>query len=286
MLKIAGVVVLFNPPENSLRNIHSYFNQMDFLFIYDNSECENSIILGDIIKSHKTKYCFMEKNSGIATAINRAASYALENGFDFLLTMDQDTSVDPDFIESYKKFLSSNKFTQIGLLAPVPFYTEPGKITKTETGEIDAVITSGSLLNLRIFEKVGPFFEKLFIDYVDFEYCLRIRRFGFKIIQIKDAKIYHQLGNLEKHSFLFKTIYVTHHSPLRYYYRTRNRMYVGSKYLFSFPKFVMKDFFVFFNELVKIICFEKEKMKKIKMILLGLIDFISNRYGKFESIHS
>ena len=141
-------------------------------------------------------------------------------------------------------------------------------------------------MNLSAYKKVGPFNEDLFIDYVDFEYCLRLRKKGFKVLQLGVAKIYHQLGQLEKRNFIFKTIYVTHHSSIRYYYRTRNRLFVTKKFILSFPLFVLKDFFIFINELVKIVLFEKNKMSKLKILTYGVSDFLLGRYGKFEDIHS
>ena len=148
--------------------------------------------------------------------------------------------------------------------------------------EMKIAITSGSLMNLKVFYKIGPFIEDLFIDYVDFEYCLRLKKNKYQILQVKSAQIYHQLGELKLHKFFFKKIYVTNHSPTRYYYRTRNRLYVVRKYLNVFPSFVIRDFLIFFNELIKIIFYEKNKIKKMKMILFGIRDFMKNNYGKYD----
>jgi hypothetical protein len=52
-----------------------------------------------------------------------------------------------------------------------------------------------------------------------------------------------------------------------------------------YPSFVIKDIFIFFNELIKVIFYEKNGITKIRMILLGLKDFIKKRYGKFENIY-
>ncbi len=222
-------------------------------------------------------------NFGVAHALNQAVNYAMRDNFNFLLTMDQDSSADSKLIECYKYFLDSNDFSKIGILAPVPSYIpETSKGNVRSVKELDVAITSGCLLNLSVYEKSGPFKDDLFIDYVDFEYCLKIKKKGFKIIQISKAKIYHQLGKLEKRNFIFKTIYVTHHSPERYYYRTRNRLYVAKKFILYFPAFVFKDILIFVNELLKILFFEKKKSLKIKMVLDGIMDFIKGKYGKFE----
>jgi len=282
--KIAGVVVLYYPDVDCIQNIYSYLNQIDYLFAIDNSEIQNSELINKLIQNSKVKYIFNKENLGIAAAMNQASSLAIKNNFDFLLTMDQDSSVDSKLIENYRKFFLSSNFSDIGILAPVPnYYPESDEEKLPGSKEKDVVITSGCLLNLRIFEKVGPFKEDLFIDYVDFEYCLRLWRKKYKVVQLYSAKIYHQLGNLERKNILFWKVYITNHTPIRYYYRTRNRLYVDIKYLLVYSSFVFKDIFIFFNELVKVIFFERDKLSKLKMILLGVKDFLRNKYGKFES---
>lgn len=240
-----------------------------------------------MISNPKVKYMANESNFGIAYALNQAAKIALKEKSDFLLTMDQDSIADSDLIKNYKNFLGKNDKDLIGMIAPTIQYlpelkTKPIPIEK----EVEVAITSGCLLNLDSHTKTGPFKDELFIDYVDFEYCLRLRKLGFKIIQLGEAKIYHNLGQLEKRKFIFKKIYVTHHYPIRYYYRTRNRLFVAKKYFMTFPIFVIKDWFIFLNEFIKILFFEKKKSLKLKMSGYGIFDFLFMRYGKFEDVHS
>ena len=280
------MVVLYNPEEDCIQNINSYLHQVSLLIIVDNSDYTNTTLLNELISNPKVKYIANNTNLGIAHALNQAATIVKKDDYDFLLTMDQDSSADSNLIENYNYFLLSNDFSKIGILAPVPSYIpETSKENVQSVKELDVAITSGCLLNLSVYEKSGPFKDDLFIDYVDFEYCLRLKKKGFKIVQISKAKIYHQLGNLEKHHFIFKPIYVTHHLPIRYYYRTRNRLFVAKKYILSFPAFVLKDFFIFINEILKIIFLENNKCLKIKRIIRGLMDYIKNKYGKFENIH-
>ena len=52
-------------------------------------------------------------------------------------------------------------------------------------------MTSGSFLNLKVYKEAGPFVDKLFIDYVDFEYCLRLKKKGFKIYKLNNTYMQH-----------------------------------------------------------------------------------------------
>lgn len=278
---IAGVVVLYNPDIGCIRKINSYISQIAFLYVVDNSEIKNSELYSELIALPKLKYIFNGDNLGVARALNQAVDLAKKDNYKFLLTMDQDSLAGDELIRHYENYLLSNDISRLGMLAPVPDYFPDETITVDPVSkEVDVAITSGCLVNLNMFDRVGPFEEKLFIDYVDFEYCLRLRKKGFNIVQLGNAKIFHQLGKLEKRKIIFFNIFVTHHSPERYYYRTRNRLYVAKKYINIFPGFILKDFFVFLNELLKILVYEKQKLAKFHSILLGLLDFLKDSYNK------
>lgn len=278
--KIAAVIVFFNPQKEFLTNITLLSNHLDLVIIIDNSESEN--LFTTFVWQDKVKYIFNGKNFGIAAALNKGAEIAMAFEADYLLMLDQDTIFNSTFLEVYGHFLDENIDDKIGALTPTIIYDSGfQKNIESSPKEIEVAITSGTLLNLQVFKTIGQFKTDLFIDYVDFEYCLRLRKNKFKIIHLPTATIKHKLGNLESKKVLFTKFYVTHHAPIRYYYRTRNRFYVAKKYFFTFPIFIIKDFGVFINEIFKIFMFEKEKWLKIKMIVFGLKDFIRNRYGKY-----
>ena len=59
--------------------------------------------------------------------------------------------------------------------------------------EITVALQSGSLFSRSALKDVGLFDETFFIDYVDFEFCLRLRKHGFRLIEATDAPIYHRV---------------------------------------------------------------------------------------------
>ncbi|MCL5027439.1 MAG: glycosyltransferase [Bacteroidetes bacterium] len=93
MPKIAGVTVLYQPSEEVILNILSYLNQIDLLYIIDNSEEINIEIIDRIREYDRIKILDNYGNVGIAAALNKAARKAIEDDYDFLLTMDQDTAL-------------------------------------------------------------------------------------------------------------------------------------------------------------------------------------------------
>jgi len=54
------------------------------------------------------------------------------------------------------------------------------------------------------------------------------------------------------------------------------------KYFTSYPLFCIKEVKALVFEWIKIILFEKSKMKKQKSIFLGIKDFLFGNYGKYN----
>ena len=109
--------------------------------------------------------------------------------------------------------------------------------------------------------------EKLFIDYVDFEYCLRLRLNGFKIIQLNNITLYQELGNMVTKRILFWKVGISNHSPQRIYYRVRNRLFVSSKYFLHFPIWSIMQMAYLWIEFGKIVLFEDNKILKFEIML-------------------
>ena len=115
-------------------------------------------------------------------------------------------------------------------------------------------MTSGNLLNLDIFNKIGPFREDFFIDYVDNEYCLKLNTYGYRIIQIKDAFLHHNLGYQNKHSYFgLKNTTTINYDPIRRYYSTKNRLKTRKLYYRYYPLFCLKDIYLLLIQFFKII---------------------------------
>jgi rhamnosyltransferase len=277
---IAGLVVLYNPDQNVIENIQSYINQLSMLYVVDNSEVCNNRIIETIKAFNDSRYIFNGENLGIAKALNIGAEKATEEGFKLLFTFDQDSKATPGMIETMIRFLGENDYPSIGILSPFQDNKGYKKPPSKKITIVSNIATSGNLLNLDAYKQVGPFIDELFIDYVDVEYCLRLNDNGYKVIRLNDAILKHNLGSIDKRRFLFRKVAVTNHSPLRLYYRTRNRFFVLRKYKYKFPLFSIFNFFRLFMETLKIVCFEHERIKKIRMMIKGYSHYKKNNFGK------
>lgn len=281
--KIAAVVVLYNADNNVLSNISSYIKQVVKIFVVDNSDKIRPDFEEKLRSNNNIEYISNNGNVGIAGALNIGVKKAIEEGFEYLLTMDQDSEAPLSMVSELLSCFSEDSKTAI--VAPALQHSNGRHfISKSEKPckQVYTVWTSGSLIDLRIFKLTNGFLENFFIDYVDHEYCLRLNKMGYKIYICNKTYLIHNLGKTEEVNLIFRKVYPTNHSPLRIYYRTRNRFYVKQLYKDQFPEFFKQDNKDFWRSFIKIILFEKDKMKKIKYFTLGYRDYKRSKFGKFE----
>ena len=274
---IAGVVVLYRPTEAVAANIESYLDQVDRLFVVDNSE-SGSCANWPLMAQPNVIYLPNHANFGIAAALNVGARRAAAAGYDLLLTMDQDSNAAPDMVARMLECLEGREWAQVGMLSPFHVTKSEHQPGSAACEDVMTPMTSGCLLNLRAYEAVGPFLEELFIDFVDNEYCLRLRKNGFAVLRANHARLQHSVGDTKKYG----PFIATNHSPLRRYYKTRNRFLVFSRYLEEFPGHCLFDLVRLVKEIGSIVLFEEEKGAKLRMMWRGWCDFRRGRYGKYD----
>lgn len=275
---IDAVVVLYHPDDSLIENIKTYQN-VNKIYLVDNSDNINQILIDKLKVFHNVVYINNKGNQGIAHALNVGAKLAIEDGVDWLLTMDQDSKFAEDGLKNLQKsllvLLKNN--TRIGLVSP----SHKKAISASIQKEL-VVMTSGNLVNLKAYLDVEGFEEKLFIDAVDYDFCLKLNLRKYEVLQCNDAILHHQLGESKSFNIFGKKITSFTHSPIRRYYMTRNSLYLWRKYFFNFPIFIFKKIVGFQRNWVKIFLFSTHKLEDIKMMLFGVVDFLKNKYGKLS----
>ncbi len=277
-MKYVGTVILYHPEKSIKENIMSYLPYIEKLYVIDNSMYENKALLP---KSKKIVYVNNKQNLGIAQSLNLACTKALEDSFDFILTMDQDSKFKEKKISKLFSYVNNNNCDNIGIISP--YHNILTKIKKSDE-VIDhplEVMTSGNLLNLKIYQKVGPFNEDLFIDCVDTWMCLNIKKNGYDIVRLNDVILEHKLGNASIKKIFGKNIICSNHAPIRRYYMMRNTLYLIEKFKNDFPlycKYLKKVQ----NHQMIIVLLEKNGFKKFIMMLKGIKDYKKNIKGKYQ----
>ena len=155
--------------------------------------------------------------------------------------------------------------------------TAEHKITKVLTS-----YTSGSFMSLKAFSAIGGFKNELFIDSVDFEYCLNLNNHGYRIYQVGTVILKHQLGRTKEYKICNKHLfYVTHHNYIRRYYMTRNGIWLRKQYGSRYPELYKKGHGILVSAF-KILFFEEDKFKKIRSMYRGYIDYKKGIWGKYR----
>jgi len=279
---IDAVVVLYHPDESIIENIKTY-KEVSVIYAVDNSEKYDHYLIEKLKQFENLVYINNNGNQGIAHALNVGAKLAIENGADWLLTMDQDSKFEDNGFKNMIDYIRiSNIAKTIGIISPIHLTIGKNYIIKESVSEVITVMTSGNLLNLKAFQQVGVFKESYFIDYVDHEYCLRLNKNKYKVLVINNIILHHSLGNISVYNFFGYNIKCTNHSYLRRYYITRNRLDVIFTYINEYPKFCLNEIKSIIIEIMKIILFEQNKVLKFKYMFYGFRDFISNKFGVFN----
>ncbi|HEY8784743.1 MAG TPA: glycosyltransferase [Mucilaginibacter sp.] len=281
LIPIAGCVILFNSENNVWNNILSYGNSVSLLIVIDNSTFYNTDLVNKLKKHNNVQYINNDGNLGVAKALNISATIAISRGFKWMLTMDQDSYIKNDFFNMVNPLLSNYKNIIIAASYNKIFY-KPRKSEYSGFVEVGTVITSGNLLNLDGWKSLGGFCEKLFIDEVDNEFCIRAIRHGFKILATKTIYLNHNLGSeyLKTNIFSRKTLSLTKHSSTRLYYMTRNNLFLWKKYFLVNPCLIYNRVKNLFKLIYEITFYYPDKISYYKNIAKGVFHFFISKYDK------
>lgn len=264
-MKLGGCVVLFNPADDVLDNVKTYLPFLGELVVVDNST-DSSPVVSEIVCMDGVRYLSMGGNMGIAAALNAGCHALMEDGFDVVLTMDQDSKFPIDdavqILSKVEDLFGEYALVGINFNAAEAVYAD-------EITEVKYWLTSGNFLSLRAYGIVDGFDSSLFIDYVDIEFGHRLKSAGLKLCYLNNYSLTHSIGSPIEIKLLGHTFHAMNHGAIRYYYRYRN-----SRYLYGTDKAFYRDKYYreLFINIPKMLLFEPNKAAKLKMIRRGLAD--------------
>jgi len=210
---------------------------------------------------------------------------SINDGADWLLTMDQDSFFDQNELNNYIENIKNFKYKKsVAVFAPNYLKQDNSINIKDNNLYIEAttVITSGSLINLSLFNIVGQFDENLFIDEVDHDYCLRAITNSYKVIMFKNIGLKHQLGDAKLIKFFNIKKSIISHSPIRHYYAARNVLYIRKKHKNDFRLWTKNRVIFVTKKILKTLLFDDDKLKRIIFIFRGIKDFYLNNMWKIK----
>ncbi len=267
---IAGVVT-FNPTLERLKEcIEAILSQIDKICVVDNGSV-NVAKIKELFCLYSRRITLIEneENKGIATALAQIMSYAEGQNFSWVLTMDQDSVLQPGLLKSYIKGV--NQIKDAGMFTCLindrNFSDEKYEKQNEQYKDVRYCITSAAFTSVEAYKKTSGYDESFFIDCVDFDICYSLREKGYKIIRVNHVGILHEVGHGENRRFLWKKIVVYHEKPQRIYYLARNtrRLYMKHKE-YGLLRLIKKELALF----ARIALYEDNKIIKLNSFLKGL----------------
>lgn len=288
---ICAIVVTYHPDEGLPERIERILGQVDKVVIVDNHSSETCLAMIKKISAHLEIHLILhDENLGIATALNQGIRYAIDCGYTWALTLDQDTVPYQTMIQNLISAYHDCPFKEkVGIVGPNFQENNTGKTLLHDSEyennswlAMNEVITSGNLLCIPIFEKIGSFRDDFFIDCVDLEYCLRLRANGYRIIVATKIGMIAFLGNAKVQKFLWRTVMPYHYPPLRYYYKTRNGLLLAQEYFWKEIAWSLSRLTMPIRDGLRITLFEDNKILKLGYICLGIYHALISKAGKLE----
>lgn len=287
--QVAIIILNWNGREDTLAALESlgkittaYFSPQ--VYVVDNHSTDGSV------ESIKSKFPNVElivndANLGFSGGNNVGIKKALEKNADFVMLLNSDTVVTPNFIDELIKFINSHK--DAGIVGPVLKFKKGFEIFYDLGGQLNFLIgrtthrqvsllsqelprevsyLSGACLLIKkeVFDKIGLLNPDYFFGFEDVEFALEAKRHGFKIYIIPNSLIEHKISG---------SIGAT--STLKIYYLLRNNLMFVSRQI-PFPNTVFSYLYLLILS-VKIVINSTRNLSAVKD---AWGDFLRGKVGK------
>lgn len=296
----AAVIVVFHPdPARLRRTLDSLSAQVAQLIVVDNTPRATGASTASFnwmpAAGTSLTHIPLGKNHGIAHAQNRGVELARTAGFRYVLLSDQDSEFPAQAVATLVEALADLEAQGIRVAAVAAAHANRhalgahpvfpglglfwmGYISASDgVHEVSAAIASGTLINAGSWEAVGPMDERLFIDWVDFEWCWRARSRGWKVYGCFDTTVLHEVG---EHAVRVGKRTICIHPPQRTYYIARNglHLFLRGRMLPTLPRIGM-GLRAILNPLSSVI-FGTNRTASLYAMIDGIKDGLRDRLGE------
>ncbi|RRR72966.1 MAG: glycosyltransferase family 2 protein [Candidatus Viridilinea halotolerans] len=236
--RVAIIVLCYNGSSDTLACLAS-LRRSDYpqaqVVVLDNASQDDTPAK---VREHFPEVLVIENgaNLGFAAGNNVGLRYALAEGYDYALLLNNDTEVAPDFLSLLVAAAEADP--QRGALGPMIYYYEAPTRIWSAGGQIDwqrgvcsmageaedvgqyatprdvDFVTGCALLMRRTaLERAGLLDERFFMYFEESEWCVRVARAGMRIRFVPQARVWHKIPLNAR----FDKEYLA-------YYMTRNRL--------------------------------------------------------------
>jgi rhamnosyltransferase len=284
---ITAVVTAYHPDELLRGVVEAALERCDAVLVVDNTpapaadEPPRPDPLGGL-RDPRLTLLGSGRNVGLAAALNQGLA-ALPADTEAVFFLDQDSVIPDGLIDGLAKNLED---PSIGVVGPSPVDAATGRAYETLAGrhdqldDRDMVITSGMLLRRSCLERVpeARFREDFFVDYVDLDFCLRLRRAKVRIVRDRALELPHSIGDVRPHRVLgLLTVRVGHYAAWRHYWIARNGSILIRENLRALPVWAATNTLFLGRWFVQLLLFEPRRRTHATAFLRGLRDAATGR---------
>jgi rhamnosyltransferase len=222
-----AVLTAFRAPDDLVERVADLTTQVSEIVIVDDGT-HSLARLG--LEGPSVTTIELDENVGIAAALNVGIRKARDLGATHVVTLDQDSALPEDYVHDALELLGRLRAEGRSPAAVVP--ERIGGITASVppgSPHPRDPIQSGQVVPIEIFDEVGGFDERLFIDGVDTEFTLRARAAGFDFWPLPGSDLAHSLGETTPIMIFGRQLTLwgkkrnrVYHAPFRTYYAMRN----------------------------------------------------------------
>jgi rhamnosyltransferase len=285
---VCAITVAYHPDAKFPLRVERTLREVGALVIVDNSSGDAALgMLRPLTTNSLITLISNLNNVGIARALNIGIRRAISLGFKWALLLDQDSWIDEDMVQTLiaagAAYPDRDRLGVIGSgyrESNSPLHERKDAIVGENWEEVASVVTSGSLIPLKVHAAVGAFREDFFIDHVDTEYCFRARAKGYRVIRTRRPVMSHAIGAISRHKVLWMKKWTFNHGPDRRYYFARNDTVMLREFgHYRFGLWALKSFGRCVRLCKRIALYEEMKIHKIVAVAQGFWDGVRGHMG-------
>jgi rhamnosyltransferase len=277
--RTVAVMTAFNPDNSLIAVAESVVAQCQRLIIVDNTPPGKKGALDVIGERDGVTILRSSHNVGLAAALTRGISQSGDAEFVFLL--DQDSAPPASMVESLTGLLDADRSR--GAAGPAPWdenahrYLDPRTSARPQVAEMPVIITSAMLLRRTAYNSTKGMREDFFVDCVDQDLCLQIRREGWSIVQDKSLLLPHSLGEATWHGRGWLRLRATHHPTWRLYWIARNGIMLSVENAPFDPRWALTNMLILGYWFLTVALFEPPRLARLGALTRGSIDGLFRR---------
>ncbi|MBR7833954.1 glycosyltransferase family 2 protein [Actinospica durhamensis] len=277
---LAAVVTAYHPDKRLAAVIDAALASCAAVIVADNTP-EGSPSLADELDDPRVLVLRSGHNRGLAGALNLGLDH-LPADAEAVLFLDQDSVLPAELVTGLLAHLQD---PAIGVVGPTPVDAETGGryergAERHETlDDRPSIITSGMLVRRACLDTVGRFREDFFVDCVDTDFCLRVRRSGSRVVRDAALVLPHSIGSGRDHRVGPLTVRVLHYPAWRHYWIARNGLVLSREFAGE-RSFVLTNALFTARWLVVTALFDERRRSSVPAVLQGLAHGLTGRVSR------